>query len=597
MTANITPLEFANRHFKDYKIKGDEIVPKLCPFCLGGKKKDRYTFAMNIKTGTFNCKRGKCGVTGTFYKLLLEFGEVNNLPYEYRQQKKPFKKSTAEVKPLSDTVFEYLNTRKISKETCIAFQIGDDDKGNIVYPFFKDGKRVAVKYRPARKIKPNERKMWREEGTDTTTLFGMQLVDGNSLVVCEGENDALALYEAGIRNVVSVPNGSEDFNWVDANWEWLEKFTKITLCGDNDEPGREMIDKLVPKLGEWRCYIAVMPDDCKDANDVLYKYGKEELANIIINAKEVNISGIVSLADVRMLDIDNIVKVPSGIKGVDKAIGGFMMGQLTVWTGLNSSGKSTLLGQMLLESIDNGFNVCAFSGELPLPLFKYWIELQAAGKKNLKYKYDNILQGNKPYVPIEVSAKIRSWYADKFYMYDNTGAINVNAIMKIFEYAARRYNCKVFLIDNLMMIVAGSETEYYRNQSEFIKIATAFAKKFDCHIHVVAHPRKTKGRITKMDICGSGDITNLADNVLSVHRMTDDDRSNDAMAEFAACDGIIDIFKNRFWGRQEISVGMKFDDMCRRFYQSGDTSLLDKQYGWEEQGDIEFSDAYELPYM
>lgn len=198
MMQRITPEEFARRHFGEYRVKGNEIQPRLCPFCRGGRKGDKYTFAMNAKTGVFNCKRGKCGVTGTFYKLLLEFGEVDEMPYEYRPQpKKRFKKSTAEIKPISSAVLEYMKLRGISKETCEAFKIGDDGKGNIVFPFFKDGKRVAVKYRPARKVKPGEQKMWREEGTDTTALFGLvpDPASGN-LILTEGELDCCAIYEA-----------------------------------------------------------------------------------------------------------------------------------------------------------------------------------------------------------------------------------------------------------------------------------------------------------------------------------------------------------------------------------------------------------------
>ena len=599
MMQRITPEEFARRHFGEYRIKGNEIQPRLCPFCRGGKKGDKYTFAMNAKTGVFNCKRGKCGVTGTFYKLLLEFGEVNEMPYEYRPQpKKRFKKSTAEIKPLSSTVLEYMKLRGISKETCEAFKIGDDGKGNIVFPFFRDGKQVAVKYRPAREIKPGEQKMWREEGTDTTALFGLIPDPSNEvLVICEGEIDSMAIYEAIGENVVSVPNGSEDFNWVDANWDWLEQFKKIILCGDNDEPGRDMVQSLIPKLGEWRCYVAQLPDDCKDANEVLVKHGKKAIEDIVNNAKEVTISGLLRLADVKMLDLDKIVKVPSGIKGLDKAIGGFMMGQISVWTGVNSSGKSTLLGQLLLESIDNGFSVCAFSGELPAPLFRYWIELQAAGKNNLAHKYDYVSEGNKPYVPVEVSAKIREWYRDRFFLYDNMGAINTEAVMKVFEYAARRYNCKVFLADNLMMLVSGSESEYYRNQSEFIKTAANFCKKFDAHMHIVAHPRKTNGRLTKMDVSGSGDITNLADNVFSVHRMTEEDKTDKDMMKFLDCDNLVDIFKNRFSGRQEITIGLKFDQTCKRFYQPSEPWALNKKYGWEKHAEeAEHGDAWE-PYF
>ena len=47
-----------------YSVKGDEIIPTYCPYCKGGKRKDKYTFALNTRNLTFNCKRGSCGKQG-----------------------------------------------------------------------------------------------------------------------------------------------------------------------------------------------------------------------------------------------------------------------------------------------------------------------------------------------------------------------------------------------------------------------------------------------------------------------------------------------------------------------------------------------------
>lgn len=598
----MTPTDFARRHFGEYRSKhtskGLQLIPRYCPYCNGGKHHDKWTFAMNSETGVFNCKRGSCKVSGTFYRLLMDFGEVDiteTKEYRHYKAKKTFKKSTAKVNAAGNKVLEYLKLRGISDNTCKVYGVGDDGKGNIAFPYIKDGVQVAVKYRPARKVNKGEMKMWREEGTDTTTLFGMQTVNGDTLTICEGECDCLALYEAGIRNVVSVPNGSEDLNWVEANFACLEQFKTIYLCGDNDEPGRDMVQNLIPKLGEWRVKVVELPEDCKDANEVLVKHGKQVITKAFDNAKEIPIEALVRMAEVKAFDLDKIIKVPSGIRGLDRKIGGFMMGQISVWTGINGSGKSTLIGQLLIETIENGFNVCAFSGELPNPLFRYWIELQMAGPEHISHKYDFVLEGDRPYVDTQTATKIRAWYYDKFFLYDSMSSIDIDSVMRVFTTAARRHNCKVFLVDNLMMLIGGTGDDYYRRQSEFIKIITAFAKKYDVHVHVVAHPRKTNGRVTKMDVSGSGDITNLADNVFGIHRMTNDDREDKSMAGYAECDALIDVFKSRFTGRQEITIGLKFHEDSKRFYMAKDDSLLKKQYGWTKIDDEERGDAWEPP--
>jgi twinkle protein len=585
----MTPIEFAAKYFKHYRIKSNEIIPVYCPYCNGGRNKDKFTFAMNVETGAFNCKRGSCNVTGTFYRLKLDFGEVSITETKaYKATRKQFKKSTAKVNPIginaADKVMQYIKLRGISEDTCMMYGVGDDGKGNIAFPYYKNNVQVAVKYRHARKLKPGERKMWREEGTDTETLFGMHLVDGDTLVITEGEFDAMALYEAGIRNVVSVPNGSEDTNWIEANFDWLESFKVIYLCGDNDEAGQNMIRTITPRLGEWRTKIVKLPGNCKDANEVLVKHGKQAITQAFDRAEFVPVEALVRMADVKQFDIDKVDKVASGIRGLDRKAGGFMMGQVSVWTGENGSGKSTLLGQLLIESIHNDFNVCAFSGELPNPLFRYWIELQMAGPKNLKHKYDNVLEGDRYYVDNETATKMRAWYYDKFFLYDSTSAIDIDSVMRVFTTAARRHNCKVFLVDNLMMLIGGTD-DYYLRQSEFMKRLTTFAKKFDVHVHLVAHPRKTTSKVGKMDVGGSGDITNLADNVFVITRVKDADKDK---PESFGCDALLEILKTRFTGRIEYTVGLKFHEASKRFYMPSDEELLNRRYGWEDKEVMEY---------
>ena len=43
-------LEFARVYLRDFKLKGQEIVPRYCPYCRGGQHGDKETFALNIKT-------------------------------------------------------------------------------------------------------------------------------------------------------------------------------------------------------------------------------------------------------------------------------------------------------------------------------------------------------------------------------------------------------------------------------------------------------------------------------------------------------------------------------------------------------------------
>ena len=254
-----------------------------------------------------------------------------------------------------------------------------------------------------------------------------------------------------------------------------------------------------------------------------------------------------------------------------------MMGLITVWTGINSSGKSAFISQELCEALDQGFNVCAYSGELTAGVFKTWMDMQLSGPGYIKKVYDPVKEEDVPAVDVKVTEKLNAWYYDRMFLYDSmTGGATDKDIFKIFEYAARRYNCEVFLVDNLMTTTFTSgEKDFYRAQSQFIGQLKDFARKFNVHVHVVAHPRKTDGKLTKMDVAGSGDITNRADNVLAIHRLSPEEKEKD---KYYGLDNLIQVFKSRLYGMQDVEIGMKFSWMSKRFYlPSGNAN---KEYGW-----------------
>lgn len=574
----MTAIELANRYLQPYKRRGDEIIPKLCPFCKGGEHhKDTETFALNIAKGTYNCKRGKCGAVGTLRELHKYFGEPYEGDFEWRSRPpKTFRKPNSQVKSAKEKVAAYLRSRGISQETWERRKVGEV-AGNIAFPYYENGELVLIKFRRPEPYTGKGPKAWREEG-GKDVFWGMDDCDpALPLVIVEGEIDALTLDEAGVPNVVSVPNGALSLECVDNCWEWLENFGEIIIWPDNDEPGHGMAQKLIKRLGEWRCRIVQSP--YKDANDHLLAEGKESVLDAVVSAKEVPVAGIVRLADVQVLDIESQERVLSFIKAINERVGGYMMGQLSVWSGTNGSGKSTLLGQELLYAIDQGYSVCAYSGELPSPLFRYWIDVQAAGPNHLHTYVDPKTgrQWKKP--DPAVIDRIRSWYRDKFFLYEANGPFSLEDLFKVFTYAVRRYDCRVFLVDNLMTLMRGvSEHEYYRKQSDTVAKLVEFAHQYHVHVHLVAHPRKTLGRMTKMDVAGSGDITNLADNVFAIYRVTREEKQSGW-----ACDAILDCFKARFTGMQDFEVLMGFDDDSKRFYQMSDGEKLYYKFGWERE--------------
>ena len=171
-----------------------------------------------------------------------------------------------------------------------------------------------------------------------SSLFGVQRVDLEEephLVICEGEMDALSFEEAGVMNAVSVPNGASSlaklpesgsqrdtmgFLW--KHKEVIEKAARIYLAVDKDEPGEKLEEELARRIGKHKIYLVKYPEGCKDANDVLTKFGGEALLSAFMAAEPYPIAGLYS-PEKFFEELDKLYdegfggKVSVGFKGVD----------------------------------------------------------------------------------------------------------------------------------------------------------------------------------------------------------------------------------------------------------------------------------------
>lgn len=594
-------MNLADKYMRPYKIKNGQIVPELCPFCGKEQNHDKETFAIGTYNGLWNCKRGSChGINGTregnLKQLCDYFGEksfeFSSLPKSIRTAKKSYDKPNPEkYKEITEECINYLASRGISPDTVKDFGLLSDEKGNIVFPFYRNNELVYVKYRkPKKHTKEDGAKEWQESNTEPI-LFGMDNVSFNKpLVITEGQIDTLSLYEAGIHNVVSVPSGCNNLDWVENCYEWLERFNEIILFGDSDEPGMEMVSTLMKRLGEDRCMVPKEYPElvyngkhynrlCKDANEILLCYGAEGLKAIVDTCEPAPVKGVLDVSTIKYVDPASVPRIMTKIPALDNMIGGFGEAGVTILSGKRAEGKSTISSSFILSAIEQGYNCCAYSGELSSNKFLEWIMLPAVENKYISYRTDPRSGKHICYVPNEIQERIRKWMAGKLYLFDNGYVFEEDqqtAVMKSFEMCVRRYGCQLFLIDNLMSLLTTADEEN-KAQARFMAKIKAFASKYKVHVIVIAHPRKEKAdsTFTNDSISGSSVISNLADNVFSIERPN------------------IRVTKNRDFGETGLIL-CDYDPVNRRIYQK---NLGDKTvYSWDHHGIKEPEDqAIALP--
>lgn len=591
----MTEFEFAARHLGEFTVKGNEIIPTYCPYCKGGQHNDKYTFALNAENHTFNCRRGSCGKQGHFSQLLKDFGEHEQAVYTPKV-KRTYKRPEPPQDTQNSEVMKYVTLRGINAQTAKKYGLRANDKSEVVFPYYETAEDAEkntpcfIKYRPARKLKKGEQKARREKDTKPI-LYGMHLCNPNeTLYIFEGEFDAMIGYQCHGGNCASVPSGCSDFTWLETCFDWLQQFKNIAIIGDNDNAGREMIRKLTDKLD---CNVLVpnfeLYENCKDANEVFFKHGEQRIKEIMDTVRAAPVLGLINIADVKPVDMSSIPRTLTGIKTLDRITGGMFDGDLTVWTGKRGGGKSTILTQIMLDTVEQGRNVCVYSGEIPADRFKYGLYLQAATSFNLCEYKDKFTGITNYYLPKDKFEKVDKWLNGRFWLYDNrqADADEADSVIKIFEQAYKRYDCTVFMVDNLMTVRTAKENEFYQAQADFTIKLRKFAAQYNVHVHLVVHPKKTNGKSVSDndEVGGLGTITNIACNVLSVQRNEGED------AQYKDYDSTIKVLKNRFYGVLD-EVRLIY---CEKSRQSVEYGQDEHHYSWENIGNT-VDDDEPLPF-
>lgn len=359
--------------------------------------------------------------------------------------------------------------------------------------------------------------------------------------------------------------------------EFVEQFVYIFVAIPPGARREEVVQELttrfsapvlVPGAGAFHGYLSVR--ELRDAG------GLGALDKLLFGAEEVPIQGLLNLADVDCERKLNAERVLSGFRKLDAAIGGFSPGDLSVWTGKRGDGKSTLLGQMMLEAVNQGHRVCVYSGELPKHQFKLTLLQQAAGRHHVARREDERTGHVFFDVDPDSARQINEWWDKRLFLTDIqcSNAHNEDNILKLFQYARRRHGCDVFLVDNIMTasLKEAAALGYWQAQSAFTGRLVAFAKGHGVHVHLVAHPRKTDKRLEADDVGGSADITNRADNVLKVERVREE------RIQEAGYSTMLTVLKNREFGAMP-KVELDFNPESRRFYPA--TSLDTREFSWE----------------
>lgn len=292
-----------------------------------------------------------------------------------------------------------------------------------------------------------------------------------------------------------------------------------------------------------------------------------------------------SMSDIKRVNIEDLLCIPTGYTELDKKIGGMFAGELSILSGGNAAGKTSWLDCVALNAIQKGFKVGVWSGEMQDWRFQNWINQIAAGKAYTKKKvgYDSLY-----YVPNNISDKINNWLKGKLFLYNNNYGNVFQEIFMDIKDLVEKENVQLIMIDNLAaMNIDSYDGEKYSKQTRFVIELKEYAKQKNIHIMLVCHPRKQISFLRKDSISGTADLTNIADSVYIIHRIGRDFEARaseffgiDVVKEYMNYSNIIEVCKNRQFGVVDYLVGMYYEIESRRLKNSIAENII---YGWQEE--------------
>lgn len=422
----------------------------------------------------------------------------------------------------------WFQERGISLATLVQFGV---DSGTVFFPELeRKAPAVFFRYQDGWKARSYPEKAFVAGGGFKLSFWNLGQVLASSpdeVFIVEGECDALALVESGIRaeQVLSVPNGAKikpaedpkELRGYDYVYEalsvGLSNVKRFVWCGDGDTAGRALREDMVRILGAARFCFVEWPEGIKDANEMLLKDGADALRELVWDgALPWPVAGIYRLSE--LPEPPQFVLWKPGFPEWDNKVH-LAPRTLSVVTGHPGHGKTALWNQIWFNIVDKySVPFCGASFETrPKPHIRRQIRTLLMG--DLEY---NLSDADK--------RRADNWINDRYlFLVHPESRPTLEWFLDMAEVAVIRHGARIVQVDPWNRLEAArtgaeSETEYI---GRCLRTLHNFALDMNCHVQILAHPAKMdsarRGAAPQLeDIAGSKNWENMVDQGFCVHR-------------------------------------------------------------------------------
>lgn len=541
------------------KIIGDT----SCPACVEKGKDRTGNHLMLFEDGGAFCNR--CGYSenkGTFTKPKVKF-KVEWTPQAIAEAIKYVNENSA---------IRSLEGREIKAHVCKHF-------GVRVALSEEDGTTQTERYYPVYNIESGEQQSYKVKTNNNNgeksriyakgpltdgALFGSHCLPpkGKKLFITEGEDDALALYQAIYehcdpkwRRSIAVVSllygaGSADKELLD-NQAILSRFQEYVLCFDMDQAGDEAARKVCNVVDRSKLWQATY--DEKDANDMVKAGLSKELYFAVLQPSKPRPEKIIKGSEITLEELKR--PLAKGIQTIYPILNAKMRGfrygdgggELSVFCAGSGMGKTTAareimydfnsryglrLGHIFLEEQyrKTGQSLIALDNNVPLAAFRENPTL--ISDEAIDHSYNKLINNG------------RTFFMRHF------GSLESESLMEYMWWLSVNAGCNFIMLDHISMVVSGQDASAQGERKDLDILMTklaAFCEESGTSVLAIVHLKRPENgksfnegtQISLSHLRGSAAIEQLSHNIVAIEGNQQGNSPNER---------IMRLLKNREWG-------------------------------------------------
>lgn len=482
-----------------------------------------------------------------------------------------------DVKPvitlLSGEPCDLLDTRKLSSSTCKLYDYIDGT--------WRGHKAQVANYRDenglitAQHIRYGAKQFaWngREKGSKIQ-LFGQHLGDKGTLILCEGEIDAMSVYEVLKSHrhnqrfvAASIPDGAQSAKKsCSSQLQWLLGFDRVVVFMDNDEPGRKAAAQLAELIGPSAAIASGF--GYKDPNEALQNDDDLAILAAINNAKNHRPDAIVHAPELlaKVLKPEHRFGLPYPWDGWNQYTEGMKPGQLVMISGGTGIGKSLFTRSIALDLARNGTRVAYIGLEESCETsLERMLSEQMGVNPAFHLDTPELRQRRDPQTIIDALNQ----FGDNLFLLDKFGSDDFDSFVASVKHYVLGEQCKVVVLDHFSLLADGIAlaTDQRRAIDQCIKNLKTLCVELNFTMVVVCHlsraggfgpSHEEGGEPTLSELRGSHSLAQIPDFVVMLQR---NPRAEDKVeANTTNCW----LKKNRVKGELGLMSRLHYLDSCR----------------------------------